>query len=73
MKARLVDCADYKAVYGILTVEGVDVETVQNMLWDIKGDLWQLEDFDWTLDDVFSNFPSDWEWSFEDGDNVLQI
>ena len=37
MIANLVECSDYDVHYGILTVENVSVEEVQNKIYEIKN------------------------------------
>lgn len=75
MRAKLVDCCDHKAIYGILTVEEVSTEEVQKKIYEIKNDEKFLEENpDWTIDDVFECFPEEWEWSFEhSADDVIEI
>lgn len=75
MIARLVECSDYDVLYGILTVEGVSIEEVQNKIYEIKS-RFDKEGFDdWTLDDVFAEFPDEWEWDCVSADDrdVIEI
>lgn len=74
MTARLVECSDYDVIYGILTVENVSVKEVQDKIYEIKKRFFD-EGFDeWCIDDVFNEFPEEWEWNFiSDDDNVLEI
>ena len=73
MIARLVECSDYDEVYGILTVENVSAEEVQSKIYEIKNKFYD-EGFDgWTIDDVLDEFPEEWEWSFEQDVDVLEI
>lgn len=74
MKARLVECSDYDMTYGILTVENASAEEVQNKIYEIKN-RFNNEGFDdWCIDDVFAEFPDEWEWDFADnGDETIEI
>ena len=74
MKARLVECSDYDMIYGILTVENASAEEVQAKIYEIKN-RFNNEGFDdWCIDDVFAEFPDEWEWDFVDnGDETIEI
>jgi hypothetical protein len=62
MVARLVECSDHDVQYGILTVQNVSLEEVQNKIYEIKNKFHD-EGFDeWCIDDVFVEFPKEWEW-----------
>lgn len=73
MIARLVECSDYDVVYGILTVENVSVQEVQNKIYEIKNKFYDEGFEDWCIDDVFEKFPAEWEWDFERSDDLLEI
>ncbi len=73
MVARLVECSDHDVQYGILTVENVSVEEVQNKIYEIKNKFFDKGFEDWTIDDVFMKFPDEWEWSFEREVDILDI
>ena len=73
MRARLVECSDYDVQYGILTVEGVSVAEVQNKIYEIKNRFYDEDFDDWCLDDVFEQFPEEWEWDFVQTDAVIEI
>ena len=75
MRANLIECCGHDYTYGILTVEGVSLEEVQNKIYEIKNDEKFLEESpDWTIGDVFEKFPEDWKWVFEHStDNVIEI
>ena len=75
MRANLVECCEHDYVYGILTVENVSIEEVQNKIYEIKNDEEFLEENpDWTIDDVFEHFPKEWEWVFEHStDDIIEI
>jgi hypothetical protein len=75
MVARLVECSDWDILYGILIVENVDINTVQDKIYQIKKKFYDQEFDDWTLDDVFAEFPKEWEWKFQrtDYDEALEI
>ena len=73
MIARLVECSDYDEIYGILEVEGISTEEVQDKIYEIKNRFYD-EGFDgWSIEDVFEEFPDDWKWGFTNGDNVIEI
>jgi hypothetical protein len=75
MRANLVECSDHDVIYGILTVEEVSIEEVQNKIYEIKNDKKFLEENpEWCIDDVFEWFPKEWEWTFiECEDNTIEI
>lgn len=73
MVARLVECTDYDVIYGILTVEDVDVDTVQEKIYEIKNKFYASGFEDWTVDDVLMELPDHWVWSYEQCDNILEI
>ena len=74
MRANLVDCCDHDATYGILIVENVSIEEVQQKIYEIKKEFCDNNFDDWCLDDVFEKFPENWEWDFEQGtDNDIEI
>lgn len=62
MKARLVEVSDHRILYGILTVEDVSVDEVQKKINEIKKRFYDEEFYDWTIDDVFEEFPKEWKW-----------
>ena len=64
MVARLVECSDYDMQYGILTVENVSVKEVQDKIYEIKNKFYDEGFEDWTIDDVFEEFPEEWEWDY---------
>lgn len=71
---KVVECSDHDEVYGILKVENVSVNDVQQKIYEIKNDEKFLEECpDWTIEDVFSEFPSEWKWDFISGDNAVEI
>lgn len=73
MVARLVECSDHDYQYGILTVENVELKEVQDKIYEIKNKFYD-EGFDgWCIDDVFEEFPKEWEWDFVQGNGVLEI
>lgn len=73
MKAQLVECTDYKMVYGILVVENASVKEVQEKIYEIKNKFYDEGFDDWTIDDVLNELPDDWEWDFETNFDVLEI
>lgn len=73
MIAMLVECTDYDTVYGILSVEGVDEEVVQQKIYEIKNRFYE-EDFDgWTIEDVLEEFPPEWNWEYNQTDSKIEI
>lgn len=64
MVARLVECTDHDCQYGILTVENVSLEEVQNKIYEIKKRFYDEGFDDWCIDDVFEKFPKIWEWDY---------
>lgn len=64
MVARLVECSDHDYQYGILTVKNVDTEEVQKKIYEIKRKFGDEGFDDWCIDDVFEEFPEEWEWEF---------
>ena len=69
MVVRLVDCCDHDCQYGFLTLENVSLEEVQNKIYEIKKGFYKKEFYDWTLDDLFEEFPEEWKWDY---DNYLK-
>ena len=68
MVARLVECSDHDYLYGILTVKNVSLKEVQDKIYEIKRKF-NNEGFDgWCIDDVFEEFPEEWEWNFTQTD-----
>jgi hypothetical protein len=74
---KVVESSDNDVVYGYLVVDGVSREEIQNKIYEIKNDEEFLENHpDWTIDDVFANFPADWDWNYiceRDGRNMVEI
>lgn len=73
MVARLVECSDYDEVYGILRVENVSAREVQDKIYEIKNRFYEDGFEDWTIEDVLDEFPQEWEWDYEDEDEVIEI
>lgn len=74
MRAKLVECSDYKTEYGILTVENASMEEVENKIYEIKREFNESGNDEWTLDDVFEKFPKNWKWNFESSTyNIIKI
>ena len=74
MIARLVECTDYKMVYGMLVVKNMDsMEEVQNKIYEIKNKFNEQGIDDWSNDDVFAEFPEEWDWNFIEEDCILEI
>lgn len=75
MIARLVECTDYDTQYGILTVENVSIGDVQQKIYEIKNKFYEEDFDDWTIEDVFAEFPEEWVWNFEsiEENEVIEI
>ena len=73
MLAKLVECSDYDVTYGILTVENVSEERVQDKIYEIKNKFYDDGFEDWTIEDVLMAFPPEWEWNYESNVGTLEI
>lgn len=65
MRARIIECSDHDVQYGILTVDNVNLEEVQNKIYKIKCKFSDEGFDDWCIDDVFEEFPEEWEWNYD--------
>lgn len=73
---QLVDCTDYKMVYGYLEVEDLPIYEVQDKINEIKNDKEFLKEFGedcWTIEDVLSKFPEEWKVKYHDGECTIEI
>ena len=73
---QLVDCTDYKMVYGFLEVEDLPIYEVQAKIYEIKNDEEFLKEFgedSWTIEDVLSKFPKEWKVEYYDGECTIEI
>jgi hypothetical protein len=73
MIAMLVECTDYDTVYGILSVEAVDEETVQQKIYEIKNKFYEEGFDDWTIEDVLAKFPLEWNWEYNQTKSKIEI
>jgi hypothetical protein len=73
MIAMLVECTDYDTVYGILSVEAVDEEIVQQKIYEIKNKFYEEGFNDWTVEDVLEKFPPEWNWEYNQTDSKIEI
>ena len=73
MIARLVEVSDYKVLYGLLMVKDVSVKEVQDKIYEIKNKFCEEGFDDWSISDVFEQFPEEWEWECLPTDDVLVI
>lgn len=73
MIAKVVECSDYDVIYGILTVENVSIDEVQEKIYEIKERFYNEGFDDWTIEDVFAEFPEEWEFTFEQIDSTIEI
>lgn len=65
MIAKLVECTNNREVYGILKVDEITAEEVQNKISEIKEGFQKEGIDDWYLADVFNQFPKNWNWEFK--------
>ena len=73
MIAILVECSDYDQIYGILSVDGIDEEVVQQKIYEIKNRFYE-EGFDgWTIEDVLEKFPEEWIWEYHQTNSKIEI
>lgn len=73
MIAMLVECTNYNTVYGILKVEAVDEETVQQKIYEIKNKFYEEGFNDWTIEDVLAKFPLEWNWEYNQTNSKIEI
>jgi hypothetical protein len=73
MIAMLVECTDYDYVYGILNVEAVEEETVQQKIYEIKNKFYEEGFDDWTIEDVLAKFPTEWNWEYNQTKSKIEI
>ena len=73
MIAMLVECTDYDYVYGILEVKNVDEEMVQQKIYEIKNKFYEEGFDDWTIEDVLEQFPSEWDWEYNQTKSKIEI
>lgn len=73
MIAMLVECTDYDTVYGILSVEAVNEETVQQKIYEIKNKFYEEGFNDWTIEDVLAEFPLEWNWEYNQTNSKIEI
>lgn len=75
MQARVVDCSDHDAQYGILTVDDVGLKEVQNKIYEIKRKFSDEGFDDWCIDDMLNEFPEEWKWNFDSyqADDTVEI
>ena len=73
MIAMLVECTDYDYIYGILDVEAVDEETVQQKIYEIKNKFYKEGFDDWSIEDVLAKFPPEWNWEYTRTKSKIEI
>lgn len=73
MKAILVECTDYDTIYGILEVQEVSEEDVQDKIYEIKKQFAEDGVDDWTIEEVLENFPDDWMWEYDRSFATVEI
>lgn len=73
-KVRVVDSCSDKTCYGTLVVSNVSRLAIQMKIWEIKEKFLKEGFDDWNVEDVFNEFPYDWDWDFERGEyNCVEI
>ena len=73
MIAMLVECTDYDYIYGILNVEAVEKETVQQKIYEIKNKFYEEGFDDWSIEDVLAKFPPEWNWEYTQTKSKIEI
>ena len=73
MIAILLDCCDTEVVYGVLTVDDVSVDDVKQKICEIKENFFCNGNYDWTIEDIFAQFPNEWTWNYKNSVNYLMI
>ena len=73
MIARVVECQCHDLTYGMLKVENVSAAEVQQRIYEIKNKFYDENIDDWTIEDVFKQFPDEWEWSWVDQFDEVEI
>lgn len=73
MIARIIECSDHDVQYGILTVDNVTLEEVQNKIYEIKRKFNDEGFNDWCIYDLFEEFPWEWIYTRTDCDDVIEI
>lgn len=74
MRARITDCSDHDAQYGILTVDNASLEEVRNKIYEIKRKFSNEGFDDWCVDDMLMEFPDEWEWEYSCmADDIIEI
>ena len=63
MTCILVECTDHRQIYGILTVDGVGANEIQDKIYEIKE---EFDDNDWEIVDVLNKLPNEWQWKYND-------
>ena len=71
--AKLVECTDRDVIYGILRVENADANEVQKKIYEIKNRFYEEDNDCWTVEDVLDNFPNEWNWSYEECVDEIEI
>ena len=73
MIARVVECSDYNVFYGILEVKNISIEEVQEKIYEIKQSFDENNIDDWTIEDIFNQFPIEWDWNYETNVGTIDI
>lgn len=75
-RVKVMECCDHDVCYGILKIHNITVDKIQKKIYEIKNNEDFLEEYpDWTIDDVFNQFPDEWEWEFinTSTDDIVEI
>ena len=71
---KLVECSDHNVVYGAVKLENVTFKEVQDEIYKIKNDPYFLDEYpDWTIKDVFAEFPKNWKCELINIDSVAML
>jgi len=71
---KLVECTDEDEVYGLLIIEDVSAEIVQDKIYEIKNsDEDVFKKGNWCIEDVIERFPEEWEYEFVDSIDSVEI
>lgn len=70
---RVVDCTDSDLIHGYLITD-VDETEIQEKIYEIKHSdefLEEFPDWSWTIDDIISYFPSEWDYEYIQDDGIV--
>lgn len=70
MVGILVECTDHKQIYGVLTVDGISANEVQDKIYEIKD---EFDNDNWEIQDVLDRLPREWKWKYDDYISKIEI